>query len=152
MPATALDRRSERQIMADNPSLSRRLQDFKASKTQLFWACATCVVATMVVGFTWGGWVTGGTANGMAASAATGARAELAAAVCVQQFVNGPDAVAKLASLKGADAWKRDGIIEKDGWVTLVGMDKPVSGAAALCVRQLMDDKLPMAKAIKTSG
>lgn len=138
--------------MADNPSIARRWRDFQASKTQLFWACATCIGATLIIGFSWGGWVTGGTAKDMVTSAATGARAELAAAVCVQKFVDGPDAVAKLTSLKGTDSWKREEMIEKGGWVTLAGADKPIAGAAILCVRQLMDAKLPMAKAAKSPG
>ena len=125
--------------MTDKPSLSRRWNDLQASKTQLFWACAVCVVATMVIGFTWGGWVTGGTADKLASTAATGARAELAAAICVSRFTGAPDAKAKLASLKGAASYQQGDIIEKDGWVTIIGTDKPVAGAAALCVRQLLE-------------
>jgi len=138
--------------MADKPSLSRRWQDLQASKTQLFWACAVCIGATMIGGFTWGGWVTGGTAKEMATTAATGARAELVATICVERFANGPDAKAKLASLKDASSYMRNDMIEKDGWVTMAGSDKPVTGAAALCVRQLMDATLPAPKAAKTSG
>src|SRR5690349_17655722 len=119
-------------------SLGKRWQNFQASKTQLFWACAACAVATIVVGFTWGGWVTGGTANLRAATAATEARAQLAASVCVERFAKGPDATAQLAALKGSESWKRDTLIEAGGWVTLAGMDKPVAGAASLCVQQLM--------------
>lgn len=132
-------------------TLTQRWDAFHASKTQLFWACAACVAATMVGGFVWGGWVTGGTAKEMANRAATGARAELAAAVCVERFTKGPDMKAKLASLKSADSWKRDDMIEKDGWVTLTGVEKPVAGAAELCVRALMEPKAP-AKAEKTGS
>jgi hypothetical protein len=119
-------------------SLTKRWSDFQASKTQLFWACAASVVVALVVGFTWGGWVTGGTANHMAATAATEARAQLAATVCVERFAKGPDATAQLAALKGSDSWKRDTFIEAGGWATLAGMKEPVAGAASLCVQQLM--------------
>lgn len=119
-------------------SLTQRWSDYRASKTQLFWACAACVIATLVVGFTWGGWVTGGTADQMAATAATEARAQLAASVCVERFAKGPDAIAQLAALKSSDSWKRDTFIEAGGWATLAGMDKPIAGAASLCVQQLM--------------
>jgi hypothetical protein len=135
--------------MADKPNLARRWQDLQASKTQLFWACAVCVGATMIGGFTWGGWVTGGTAKEMVSTAAIGARAEMAAAICVERFANGPDAKAKLASLKGAASYLRNDMIEKDGWVTLTGAEKPIAGAAVLCVRQLMDET---PKAAKTSS
>ena len=113
-------------------------KNFQASKTQLLWACAACAIATIVVGFTWGGWVTGGSARSMAAQAATEARAQLAAAVCVERFQKGADAVAQLAALKNTDTWKRDTMIESGGWATLAGMKTPVEGAASLCVQQLM--------------
>lgn len=119
-------------------SLTQRWEKLQASKTQVFWACAASVVATLIIGFTWGGWVTGGTAKERAASAATEARAQLAATVCVERFAKGPDAVAQLAALKSSDSWKRDNFIEAGGWATLAGMDKPVAGAAGLCVQQLM--------------
>jgi hypothetical protein len=119
-------------------NLSKRWSDFQASKTQLFWACAGSVVVALVVGFTWGGWVTGGTANQRAATAATEARAQLAATVCVERFAKAPDATAQLAALKSSDSWKRDTFIESGGWATLTGMEKPVAGAASLCVQQLM--------------
>lgn len=123
--------------------LTKRWSDFQASKTQLFWACAASVVIAVVVGFTWGGWVTGGTADQRAATAATEARAQLAATVCVERFAKGPDATAQLAALKSSDSWKRDTFIESGGWATLAGMDKPVSGAASLCVQQLMASAKP---------
>lgn len=138
--------------MSAQESLFRRWEDYRASKTVVFWCCAGCAVATVIVGFAWGGWVTGGNAGLMATQAATEARAELAATICVERFTKGPDATAKLASLKGIeDSWKQDKFIEEGGWVTLPGTVNPIDGAAALCARQLIDAK-PMAKAASTSG
>jgi hypothetical protein len=138
--------------MAEKTGILHSFRNFQATKTQLFWSCAVCVVAALIGGFTWGGWVTGGTAKDMASNAAIGARAELAAAICVEKFAAGPDAKAKLASLKDAASYLRNDMIEKDGWVTMIGAEKPVTGAAALCVRQLMDATLPLTKPAKTSG
>ena len=64
------------------PSISEKFRDFRASKAVLFWSCAGCIIATMVVGFTWGGWVTGGSAQERADEAAEQAVAELAADIC----------------------------------------------------------------------
>jgi hypothetical protein len=125
--------------------MARRWGDYRASKALVFWSCIASIAATLIVGFGWGGWVRGGTAQEMATKAATGARAELAAAVCIHQFVNGANATTQLASLKEADTWKRDSFIEEGGWVTLPGGEKPVAGAASLCAQQLMDAKLPNA-------
>jgi len=129
--------------MADRPNLMRRWEDFRPTKTAAFWSCAACVVATMIVGFNWGGWVLGGTASAATATAVAGARAELASAICVERFVRGPDATAKLASLQLVDMWKRDTFIQDGGWVTVAGIDAPVAGAAALCARQLIDSNVP---------
>ena len=49
-----------------NQTLSQRFQQYRASKAVLFWACAGSVVVATIVGFSWGGWVTGGTAQEMA--------------------------------------------------------------------------------------
>lgn len=137
--------------MSDKPSLARRWQDYHATKTVLFWSCAASIAATVIVGFGWGGWVRGGTAEDMANRAATDARAALASTICVNRFASGDEAAARLAVLKGTDSWKRDSLVEAGGWVTLPGVEKPVAGAAALCAQQLMDTTLPL-KATRTSG
>jgi hypothetical protein len=135
----------EKRVMVDKQSLRQRWENYRPSKTLAFWSCAACIVATLIIGFGWGGWVTGGTAGQMAAKSATDARAQLAAAVCVDRFAKGPEATARLASLKGSETWKRDTFIDDGGWTTLAGMDKPVAGAAILCVQQLLEP-------VKTSG
>ena len=121
------------------PGWSARLEAYTLSKTAVFWACAACIAVTIFIGFNYGGWVTGGTAADMARRAADGARAELAASVCVKQFGSAPNAAATLTSLAKTDSWKRGDFIEKGGWVTLPGVDKTVSGAADLCAKYLTD-------------
>jgi hypothetical protein len=129
--------------MVEKQSLRRRWEDYQASKTLVFWACAVCIVATLIIGFTWGGWVRGSTAERMAAQAATQARADLAAAVCVSRFETGTDAVANFAALKASDSWNRSEYIEKGGWTTLAGMKQPIDGAANLCAQRLMEATAP---------
>ena len=138
--------------MAGKQGLTRRWEDYRASKTVLFWSCAACVVATLIVGFSWGGWVTGGTAGTMADRAAAGARADLAATICVDRFASAPDATATLAALKNSDSWKRDEFIAAGGWATIAGIEKPVDGAAALCAQRLLGATLPAPKVVGTSG
>jgi hypothetical protein len=129
--------------MLEKQSFGRRWEDYRASKTVVFWACAACIVATLIIGFAWGGWVTGGTARQMVTQGATVARADLAAAICVSRFDSGPDAAINLASLKASDSWSRSDFIEKGGWATLAGTEEPISGAASLCAQRLMDAKPP---------
>src|SRR4051812_4252356 len=106
-----------------------RWQDYRASKTVLFWCCAASVVATLVVGFNWGGWVTGGTAGKMSESAAASARAELAATICVTRFMGGPDMTGQLAALKASNSWSRDDFLHKARSATPPGLEKPGPGA-----------------------
>jgi hypothetical protein len=95
----------------------------------------------MIVGFGWGGWVTGGTADKMSTAAATSARADLAAAMCVTRFMGGPDMSAQLTALKASSTWNRNELLDKAGWTTLPGTDKPIQGAGELCATRLLEAK-----------
>ncbi len=88
--------------MADDKkkSLQQRWNDLQPSKTMLVWSCVGSVAVALVVGFTWGGWVTGGTARDMAGDAGSTSRYELASVICVERFLEAPDAEAQLAELK----------------------------------------------------
>jgi hypothetical protein len=132
--------------MANNPSLASRWTDYQPSKGIWFWSCAASVVVTVVIGFTWGGWVIGGTATRMAANAAAGASAQMAAADCIIRFENGPDATAQLAALQKAESYNRSDLIEKGGWATMPGSKDPVEGAALICAQKLVNTKTAAAK------
>jgi hypothetical protein len=126
-------------------NIGSRWSLYRPSKAIWFWSCAACIVATMVVGFNWGGWVTSATATRMASDAARGAQATLASANCVARFNQGPDAVAQLAALKKADTYERGDLIKQGGWATLPGSTEPVPGAADICAQQLISENIPTA-------
>ena len=133
--------------MAIERTLSQRWQEYRPTKAVVVWVGAGCVALTMITGFGWGGWVTGRTASGLVNNAATEARSELAAAVCVHRFMGAADAGVQLAALKDTGIWQRNEFVEKGGWVTLPGAEGPVSGAAAVCAKQLVEMTVPPAKA-----
>jgi hypothetical protein len=136
--------------MTDGKSTSRRFEDYRPSKTVLFWSCAGCIVATLIIGFSLGGWVTGGTAREMAEGAAGKARAQVAAAVCVEKFTHAADARPQLASLKEiSSSWKRQSFIRDGGWTTVAG--EKYNDAAELCADQLMTTELPPAQEAATT-
>jgi hypothetical protein len=108
----------------------------------LGWSCVVCVIATMIVGFAWGGWVTSSTAANMASKAADGANAKLAATVCAANFGRDPNAAVQLAALTKLDSWDRADFIKKGGWDALPGVKEPVAGSADLCAKQLTDAAL----------
>jgi hypothetical protein len=126
--------------------------EYRPSKTLWFWSCVGCVAATMVVGFTWGGWVTGGTADYQAAQAREEGRAQLAATICVERFTGAPDAAVELAALKDMSTWGRDDAIEDGGWVTPAGLTEPVAGAADLCADRLAEMDLPQSAEVEEAA
>ncbi len=120
------------------PGILQRLGEYKPSKTALFWACTACIVATVAIGFTWGGWVTGKSARTMGDKAASGAEASLAAAICADRFMTGTDARAQTALLMKTESYQRGDFLVRGGWLTLPGRKDPVGGAADLCAQQIV--------------
>ncbi|MFN3764118.1 MAG: hypothetical protein ACK4R3_00970 [Aliihoeflea sp.] len=135
--------------MSHTASLSQRWAEYRPTKTAWFWSGAAIAVGTMVIGFTVGGWTTGGTAQEMAEDAARDARAQLASAICVHRFSAAPDASANWAELKDASSYERDNMIEDAGWTTFAAMEEAVPGAADMCADELVAmESLPTTSAI----
>src|SRR5207245_10911147 len=64
-------------------------------------------VVTMIVGFYWGGWSLGSTADKMAKERSELAVVAARAPVCADNFRTLPDADAKKVALSKVDSWKR---------------------------------------------
>jgi hypothetical protein len=110
----------------------------RPTKTAVFWSWVGSVVLTMIIGFAWGGWVTGGTARSMAEKMAEDAVVKRLAPMCVVQFNRDPGKDQKLVELKAAGSWQAGEYVEKQGWATMVGEAKPDSAVASECARLLM--------------
>jgi hypothetical protein len=132
------DKRMEQQKTL---SMGQRWREAQPTKTMTFWACIVSVVLTMIVGFAWGGWVTGGTAQKMADTRADDAVTKRLAPICVVQFQRDPGKVQKLVALQGTDSWQRDGYVEKQGWATMPGEEKSDSKVAEACAQLLVASK-----------
>jgi hypothetical protein len=135
-------------------TLSQRFDDYQASKTVLFWACAVSVIAAIIVGFSWGGWVTGGTAQEMAEDSAAQARQKLAAVVCVDRFMAAPDAGVQLTALQEITSpYGQSKFVADGGWAIIVPASSPTdyttrtddSKAAGLCAEELAKREMPAA-------
>jgi hypothetical protein len=125
-------------------SFSQRFEEYRPTKTVLFWSCAASVIATIVVGFAWGGWVTGGSAEEMAQTAAEDARHQLVASVCVDRFMAAGNARAQLVELKGLSSSYRQGEFIEDGdWAMVPGTGEASDAAAELCAEQLVAMEAP---------
>ncbi|MBB1251562.1 hypothetical protein [Rhizobium sp. G21] len=115
-------------------TLFQRFDSYQPSKSILIWACGMTAVATMVVGFGWGGWVTGGSALKTATDAGELAKIELASAICVDRFKTAPDSATKLVELKAlSDSYKRRQFIESGGWASMPGQSSVNGRIAERC-------------------
>jgi hypothetical protein len=99
---------------------------------------AVGAIVLAIVGFTWGGWVTGGSAKDMAAKASSAAVAAALTPYCVEQ-AGSADAATALTDLKAASTYSRKGLVEKSGWATPLGADKPNSDLAQACQLKLAE-------------
>ena len=116
----------------------QRWDEARPTKTAVFWSWVGSVVLTMIIGFAWGGWVTGGTARGLAEKMAEDAVVKRLAPICVVQFKRAPGKDQKLKELEKTDSWQRSEYVEKQGWAMMPGDEKPDSKVASECTRLLM--------------
>ncbi|MGZ9127712.1 MAG: hypothetical protein ACXW4Z_08045 [Candidatus Binatia bacterium] len=105
------------------------------------WSAAGGAVLAMIVGFNWGGWVTGGTAEVLAKEIAENAVAKRFAPSCVARFNLDANKEQKLKELKAKDAWDGQKFVEEQGWATLPGEERPDSKVAEGCAKSLMEAK-----------
>ena len=125
--------------MADmKPSLGQRWSAARPTKTVLFWSWVASIVVTMIIGFTWGGWVTGGTARQMAGVVGEDAVVKRLAPMCVVQFNQDGKKDQKLKGLKATGTWEQTEYVVKQGWATMPGEKKADNKVADECVKLLM--------------
>ena len=81
------------------------------------WGVAIGAVVAMIIGFTWGGWVTASTADKLSGEAVLATRS----AICVAQFMKAPNHAEQLKAFQETDSWKRREFVEKGGWDKMPG-------------------------------
>ena len=106
------------------------------------WGAIIGSVITMIVGFSWMGWVLGATAERMAAERTNAAVVVALTPDCVSRFMQQPHAAAKLKELQATDSWKQREALEAGGWATSSGEKTPNSGVANACAEQLVKTKI----------
>ncbi len=110
------------------------------SLTRLLQGAAGGAVIAMIVGFGWGGWQLGSTAEKTADARASSAVVAALAPICVDKFQHGTDVKADLVALKKTDSWERDSFVKKGGWATFPG-SAPNSDVAEACAKILSGNK-----------
>jgi hypothetical protein len=110
------------------------------SLKRLLQGAAAGAIATMFVGFVWGGWSVSSTVDKMAKERSELAVVAALAPVCADKFRALPDADAKKAALSKVDSWKRQDEFPKE-FVTLPGETYPSSALMDACYALLVAPK-----------
>ena len=93
------------------------------------WGLMLGAGAAMIIGFNWGGWVTGGKSQATTDAALLSTRA----AICVAQFTRGPKLQERLKELKATKSWERSTVIEKGGWDRMPVEEKAEPAVGRAC-------------------
>ena len=94
-------------------------------------------IATIFVGFHWGGWSLASTADKMAKEQSELAVVAALAPVCADKFRALPDVAAKTIALSKVESWKREAEFPKE-IVTLPGETSPSSALVKACYALLV--------------
>jgi hypothetical protein len=99
---------------------------------------AACgAIALAIVGFSWGGWVTGGKASNMASEQA---RTDVVAAlslICIEQAKSDPHMTDRIAALKAVSSYNRGDLVMKNGWATMPGTTEANRQVANACAEKV---------------
>jgi hypothetical protein len=108
------------------------------SLTRLLQGAAAGALATMIVGFNWGGWALGSTVDKVAKDRADSAVLVALTPICVDKFRQAANATENLSELnKISYAWDRGTFVEKGGWATMPGAASPDSTVARACAEMI---------------
>jgi hypothetical protein len=90
-----------------------------------------------IIGFPWGGWVSGGTSNERALAVS---RAEAFAEMvpfCLEQAGADPEGATKLDPIRAASTYQRRDALMAAGWATVRGAEAPDRDTAQACLAAL---------------
>jgi hypothetical protein len=90
-----------------------------------------------VIGFTWGGWITGETAENMASTMAQDRLITAMVPVCLDMARTDTERSAKLAKIRAASTYQRRGALMETGWATVPGTEDPDRDIAEACLKEL---------------
>ncbi len=101
------------------------------------YGAAIGAIALATVGFSWGGWVTGHTAERMASDEAQAQVVAALAPICVIQSKQDPLYTQTLATLQDTVSYRRRDVVMAAGWATMPGAADPDRAVATACMETL---------------
>jgi hypothetical protein len=103
------------------------------SLTRLLQGAAFGALATIVIGFNWGGWMLESNARQMATKETSSALVAVLAPMCADKFRGAREAALNTAEFKKVSTWQQDSFIQKGGWASFPGMSSPDIAIAQGC-------------------
>jgi hypothetical protein len=107
------------------------------SLTRLLQGAVVGAIATIVVGFNWGGWSLESTSAKRADDSSRSAVVAALAPICVDKFQHSADVTTNFVELKKVSSYMQGSFVEKGGWATPPGSDKANSAVAQACANLL---------------
>jgi hypothetical protein len=102
------------------------------------WGFVVGSIVTMIVGFSWGGWSTGGSADRIAMERSATAVTAALVPVCVEKSKADPGRIKKLGALRElTSSYEQRDAVLKDGWAS-VGETEGNRDVAEACASQLL--------------
>ncbi|HUH77410.1 MAG TPA: hypothetical protein VLZ53_08595 [Devosia sp.] len=101
------------------------------------YGAASGAVALAIIGFVWGGWVTGGSAQDLASKQSAADIATALTPYCVERSRTDANAIVVMAEFTAAAASGKRAVIEKAGWATPLGTEAPNRALAQACALAL---------------
>ena len=95
-------------------------------------------IATMIIGFNYGGWYLGSSAETLANKQSNAAVVAALVPVCVSQSQMDPESVAKLKTFSAIKStYEQRDFVMKAGWATMPTADQPDRSLAGACADAL---------------
>ena len=105
---------------------------------RILWGAVGGAIALAGIGFTYGGWMTGGKAAELAQWQADSAVVAALTPICVENFRHAENADGNLTKLKAINyVYEKGAFVAKGGWATFPGKDEPRSAVAEACAEIL---------------
>ena len=103
------------------------------------WGAVIGSVLTMIIGFSYGGWTTSGTAARLAQQQADAAVTTALVPLCVAQSKADAAALKKMGELKAlTSSYEQRDFVTKTGWATVPGNPDPNRDVAEACAAALL--------------
>ena len=105
---------------------------------QTLWGAVGGAAVCALVGFMFGGWVTGGKAKELAQEQTQKAIVAVLAPICVDNFRHAKNAAENLVKLKAiSSSYEKGTNVSSGGWATFPGKSEPNSAVAQACAETL---------------